>query len=298
MSCGPLRYHRMAAGLARSIRLHSPSTRLAVVTDSECFMEGRLFDVVVRADPSFGTGLAQKLHLDIYSPFEETIFIDSDCLVYGDVAAVWRLLGTDAGIGICGWGYEGPSGRHYAVHDLATYLASCRIERLGLLNSGVFYFSRSRETEAVFSSARRIYAQRDTIGLLSPGARGVNDEPVLAAAMEQNGVSILPWDNGRVMSTAIGDVKGLRRINVLTGASSFTKMGSRVEPLVIHFNVHMQRSYTYLRELWRLRLPRLLGRAGVADVMACVEAWTVRLWRRLHRLAPRVRRGPLSRMCF
>jgi hypothetical protein len=31
----------------------------------------------------YGSGVVQKLYLDRYSPFDETLFIDSDCLLYG-----------------------------------------------------------------------------------------------------------------------------------------------------------------------------------------------------------------------
>ena len=78
----------MAKGLGRSIRRNSPGTALAVVTNApeEHFSE---FDEVIALNEDHGSGLCQTLFLDKYSPFEETLYVDSDCLSYNRTDKVW-----------------------------------------------------------------------------------------------------------------------------------------------------------------------------------------------------------------
>ena len=39
-----------------------------------------------------GSGVRQKLFIDLYSPYQETLFIDSDCLVLGNLASFWTAF--------------------------------------------------------------------------------------------------------------------------------------------------------------------------------------------------------------
>jgi len=81
----------MGRALALSIRHHNKGEQLAVVTDtSEYFDE--VYDHVIPVDLSYGTGVTQKLHLDRYTPFEKTLFIDSDCLMYGHCDPLWEFF--------------------------------------------------------------------------------------------------------------------------------------------------------------------------------------------------------------
>ena len=84
----------MAKVLARSLAIHSPDIPSAVVTDSSDRGLADLYDHVVQFRPEFGSGLTQKVYLDAYSPFKETLFIDSDCLVIRDISYLWTLCNS------------------------------------------------------------------------------------------------------------------------------------------------------------------------------------------------------------
>lgn len=90
---GSQRYIRMARALALSYRRWKPSLPFCVVTDEANAEElSAYYDVVVTIDPS--QGVAQKLCVDRYSPFDETLFVDSDCVFYRDPAVVWNAYAT------------------------------------------------------------------------------------------------------------------------------------------------------------------------------------------------------------
>src|SRR5207344_1742769 len=100
---GHARYLHMVKGMARSMRFHNPSVRLALVTDSDDSELRALFNDLIPFEPGLGTGVAQKLQVDHYSPYDQTLFIDSDCLAFADPESIWDMYRDAAGFGIKGW---------------------------------------------------------------------------------------------------------------------------------------------------------------------------------------------------
>jgi hypothetical protein len=85
--------YQKAIGLALSLKVSNPGVPIAVACNREV---GPLltpyFDHVIEENPSL-RGFVHKLHLDLYSPFEETFFFDSDVLVFRPLREVldrWR----------------------------------------------------------------------------------------------------------------------------------------------------------------------------------------------------------------
>jgi hypothetical protein len=76
MAFGHQRYVRQAENLALSLKRHMPGIPLALVTDRKNV--SGLFDVVVPMKAIACAGVVQKLELYTDSPFQETLFIDSD----------------------------------------------------------------------------------------------------------------------------------------------------------------------------------------------------------------------------
>jgi len=89
--------------------------------------------------------------------------------------------------------------------------------------------------------------------------------------MELQGVPPLNFDGGRIIDTAIGETEELDRINVLRGKSRYKKGERWKEPIVIHFNVEMQESYVYQREVYRLELEGTIAADMKAEVAATAK---------------------------
>ncbi|MEI6669940.1 MAG: hypothetical protein WCP29_17460 [Acidobacteriota bacterium] len=93
LAYGLPKYIEMAKTLARSLRLHSPGIRRAIATDrldDKSLLE--LFDSVVPLRKEYGSNVRQKLHLDRYSPFTRTVFIDCDSIAVRDIQFIFELL--------------------------------------------------------------------------------------------------------------------------------------------------------------------------------------------------------------
>ena len=77
--------YRKAIGLALSLRVSNPGVPTAVACSPK--LSTRLapyFDRVIDEDPTL-RGFVHKVHLDRYSPFDDTFFFDSDVLVFRDL---------------------------------------------------------------------------------------------------------------------------------------------------------------------------------------------------------------------
>ncbi len=267
---GPERYVRMARALSLSYRRYNPTRPLAVVTD-ETNSVGlqHFFDLVIPLRSEYGSGVVQKLHADRYSPFERTLFVDSDCLFYKTPQRLWDLY-AHGDFSVRGWRYlTGESDyekqRPYEwVEDTSAFLQRNNISRFAHFNSGVFYFTRSDATSEVFTIARSIYERRASLGFVPFKNGPMSDEPAFAVAMERTGIEMDPWDSGNGMETAM-NIQSVSEMNVLNGSVRFRKLdGVERSPTLVHFNVDAQDGMRYAREMLRLKYERRkLGSARV-----------------------------------
>src|ERR1700749_1001205 len=86
---GKKQYIDLAKSLAISLNIHNPGLKKALVTDSDDPELKELYDMVIMADNSIGIGFLQKLYIRDYTPFDETLFIDVDCLCVKSIDFLW-----------------------------------------------------------------------------------------------------------------------------------------------------------------------------------------------------------------
>ena len=251
------RYHGYASALARSLRRHAPGLPLAVVTDAPASAFRGLFDHVVAADPSFGHGYAQKLHLDDYSPFEQTLFLDADSLAVRDPSPAWDLF-ADLPVGVIG----GPHSTGHWFMDIERVCREQNVTSIPKFNGGLVYLSGTAECRAILADARSVMATYDAVGL--ERINGLEaDEPALAVALARHGVAAkLDYGHGVLMRTPIG-ATGPVEVDALRGTASLDRGKGVLHPAVVHF-AGWTRSHLYARECVALaladRLPDALAR--------------------------------------
>ncbi len=275
LACGARRYLAMAEALIRSIRLRDPDIPIAVVTDAADPALKRLRSLsalIVRADPALGRGVEQKLHLDSYSPFAETLFIDADCLVFRPLQPTWEKYREARGFGVISYGELREGDTHPAIRDFPGFLKAAEIDSLPAFNGGIYYFDRSPAARKVFETARQLFERRNELGLEKFKNAAAADEPIFAVAMRLAGVAPLAWDGSATMGTVLDCFQTISGIDVLQGRSTFEKLGHIISPAVIHFNMNAQHSRYYLRECWRLRLAGLPAAGFVAGALGALTA--------------------------
>lgn len=244
----------MARAMARSLRRVEPELPIALATDAASSAREPLgdFDSVVTIDPANGPGVLQKLYLDRYTPFRETLFIDSDCLVFHPLTRMIEWFRAHGSFAVAAQGEVRPGKKFYGSDDVERTLSFYGVDSFAAFNSGVLYFRKDVAARAIFDEARSLLPVDPNSALRRLKDAPVSDEPLFAIAMRRLGCAALPDPDRTVMGTAIGPVARLARIDTLQGRSGFVKKGRSIQPLVIHFNVHAQHCCIYQREISRV----------------------------------------------
>lgn len=243
-------YYRQAEHLALSLRLHSPTTPLALVTDRPDHPVSRLFDEVIPLQGPHRTDCRPKLDLDLYVPFERTLYIDADGLAVRDVQFLFdRFYGQDFVV----LGRNIDSGYWYTdVTAMCTLAGTSTIPKF---NGGFLYFTKADRVRSVFAEARALADQYDDLGY-DHFNRGVADEPLLAIALGRHGITALP-----TMPDASVSLLGLTSrldIDVVNGVATFSKNHRPMTPAIVHFAADFSSSWrragaAYRRECRRVR---------------------------------------------
>ena len=92
LATGDEKYYRYARNLLYSYRLHNISLPFAILCDRENEYT-KEFDKVVVLENTTAT-YSDKFRVLVDSPYDETVFIESDCLVYHNLEEMFRLLSS------------------------------------------------------------------------------------------------------------------------------------------------------------------------------------------------------------
>lgn len=246
IAVGKRRYIDMARSLAMSLIVTNPGIPRAVISDAPESELTDLFDIYIPYDPSYGSGFMQKLNLDLYTPFEKTIFIDADSLSVGSLTDTMALCDPHSFVV---FGGKINSGEWYM--DVAQICKRFNVPSIPLFNGGVYYFKNDRVVKNIFATARKLRDQYAEIGM--ENFRGMlADEPLIAVAMALNRVEAVD-DKGSGMRTPIG-MTGPLKVDVLNEVCAFNKDGMIVEPAIMHFAGDFAEYFHYKRECAKLRV--------------------------------------------
>lgn len=251
---GSAKYLEGVKALGRSFRLHNPGVPMAVVTDSHDPELLRLFDHRVEMVKAWGQAMHQKLHVDYYTPFRQTLYIDADCLVNRRVDDLFEVLGKANGgaFGIGGWDYA--SGTWYV--DVGALCGRLGVKSIPKFNSGVFVFDKER-ARSFFAAARYLIDAEDELPFPATHGGERSDELPISVAMVQHGWrAVTGGGYERAMWTTID--AGYRRaeLDVLRGVCRVWRDGPEVAegPAVSHFLAYAHAGQLYRRETMKLRL--------------------------------------------
>lgn len=272
LAYGHERFMEQARSLAHSLQLHAPQLPRTLITDSDNSEIRSQFTEVIPYQPAFGSGVRQKLYLDRYSPYEETLFIDSDCLVLGALDSFWASFAGQY-FGVPGFRYL-QKGSTDPYFDVDYVMEKLNVTSVPKFNGGSYYFTRSPKATAFFDSARSILDDWRVLRLGQFRRDGPNDETVYSLAMAIHGIGPTFMGSGG-MWTPCG-YKGQLLLDALNGTCSFEKEGMKLSPEIVHFPGEYMYSFPYVRERARLRR-RVEGKTTPKLSLAAAFATSV-LW--------------------
>lgn len=97
-------YYILAHNLLLSYRYHTKkSTPFAILCDRENEWTADFDQVILIDNPSYS--YMDKIRIMDLSPYEETIFLESDCLIYRDLDELWSIFKDSPDLGLLGRTY-------------------------------------------------------------------------------------------------------------------------------------------------------------------------------------------------
>lgn len=247
LAAGDDHYRRLASNLLRSYRRHTDDPLpFAILTDRKT-ADTRDFDRVILMEDAEGSYL-DKLRFFEYLPFDETIFIDADCLAYGDLNGMfpWFQAADDVSC----------HGRVLPLEDKTGWFD---FENLGPLQSkvsycvglhgGVYYIRRTEAARAVFATARELaenyHSYRFHGNFPTPG-----DEPVMALAMALHGMRPIPFRNEGIC--CYWEHSRDLRLDILKGRAVRRSTGEGT--ILLHWGTRFTRGLRYRIQTALLRM--------------------------------------------
>ena len=190
IATGAEKYHKMAYTLLTSYRAKSAKPmRFCVITDRENWWTEAFDDVVIIEDARGSYN--DKIDLIVNSPYGETIFIDADCIAYGDLNRYWSLFENASDISAFGEILPLNQGGWFPdVNKIGEYRE--RVTYGINLHGGIYFFKKSETLNNVYCDCKKIMSEYHKF-LFKDFAKPA-DEPVIALAMASNHCKPIPVD--------------------------------------------------------------------------------------------------------
>lgn len=217
MATGDEKYFKFARNLLYSYRLHNQKLPFAIICDREnqYSME---FDDVVIIDAS--ATYSDKFRALVDSPYDETVFIESDCLVYHNLEKMFEMLASGDDFTTFGvndddinvW-FSKPEQLKERFGELFTSIP--------VFNPGYFFVRKSPLTEKCFRDtsivSKWLINNRPNDGQISLFTKGMlRDDVVFSMVMKLNGCRCVAHPSvGKCIYYP--NTKKITKINVIDG---------------------------------------------------------------------------------
>jgi hypothetical protein len=275
IATGKKMYLDMAVNLARSFFWWHPDTdiQFQLATDQQEYIPDGIrskIKIIYIKPGELGEGFSSKLSLDLLANTGQTLFIDSDCLIFGKLDNVFELFNGHAVSVIGGYIAKGEW-----FGNIEKICKQYHIPHLPKFNGGIYYLEKGEQATAVYQTARELEKKYDEIGFIRLRNKP-NDEVLMALAMQLNKQHPIP-DDGTIMSDPQACPGGYQ-IDIINGKRWLLNPPApnilhqswypfeKVNPLIVHFLGYYTQHYPYKREVYRLEKALLNKLSWVDDL--------------------------------
>lgn len=238
------KFIRFARYLAMSGIMNSPSTLRAVITDDTESLRD-YYDILIPCDNTVSDPFKVKTQLYEYTPFNVTMFIDSDSLIIQDLNQYFNINES--------FSINGPvvkEGEWYSL-NIKEIMEKFSLDWFPCFNSGMFLFKKDNVSKKVFKDAQNAFAIMKELGVPYFRDKFMPDEPAFALSLAQNNIAPVN-DYGRYSRTLISRTSNIV-LNVQNRKYWFKKNNVQVYPTIVHFAGKLG-DLLYVREQIRLKL--------------------------------------------
>lgn len=269
IATGKEEYFQLAQNLLRSYRYFCENPLpFAILTDKENEYTKDFDDLLIIQSGATNSYL-DKLSLGDYLPYDETIFIDADCLAYGNLNKLFNYF-EDSDDFSC-------FGRVLALDDKTGWF---EYENLGELkqkvtycvglHGGIYYMRKGDNCRRVFELAKSFvhdYEKYRFKGNFStPG-----DEPLIALAMAVNDCKPVPFSREAICCYW----EYVKNIKIdITKSLAKTLSEPQVRTILIHWGTRYTRELMYQQQVNLLKL--MEKKASSFEIINCKTKFRIR----------------------
>ena len=265
-------YYKLARNLLCSYRFHNPDgLPFAIICDEENKFTSGFDDVVLMDNPSFSP--VDKLRLTDLAPYDETIFIDSDCLVYRNLDGLWDIFKNSPDFGVLGSLYPfGSSEAWFTKEDAGPF--QDKVSSSLAYQGGILFVRKKglEEFSAICQYINNHYSDFSFNGYPVPGI--LTDDTIIALACSVCGFNpvtewhkvfcYFPESDIKRMNIKTGDLKYLWRVkDICLGEDCY----------LVHFGTRFIDKWLYRREAYRVRC-FAVGRRPLISVLIAIKIFT------------------------
>lgn len=290
IATGKEEYYQLAYNLLRSYRYFTKEPLpFAILADRENGYTKEFDDVIIFPNGASNSYL-DKLELARYAPYDVTMFIDADCLAYGDLSRLFdyfreaddfscfgRVLPLD---GKTGWfEYENLG----ALQEKVSYIVG--------LHGGIYCLRKTQEALRTMESAKELVADYTKYKFKgkfdTPG-----DEPLVALAMALHNMHPVPFVREAIC--CYWEYVGAVKMDISKGVAYVKDQPAR--PLtLLHWGTRYTRETEYRREVAllsileensaaKLRIFGCKAKYGCKQMLVRIQRFAKRAWNKLLRV--------------
>ena len=263
IATGKEEYYELAVNLLHTYRLFcNDPLPFAILSDRENKYTEEFDDVIILENAT--NSYLDKLRLADYCPYDTTIFIDSDCLAYGNLNTLFHYFETADDMSCFGRVLPLDDKTGWFEYDNLGDLKSKVTYCVGL-HGGIYYMRNTTKCKAVFDSARKLVQQYENFkfkGKFStPG-----DEPLIALAMAVNRCKPVPFRIDAIC--CYWEYMDCMKIDISKAKASVKKEINK-DTILLHWGTRYTRSLKYKREVQLLSILEDKDKSNKLKISLC-----------------------------
>lgn len=146
-------YYIQARNLLHSFKLFNQESPFAIICDRKNKYTEEFDDVVIIDNPKFD--YLDKFRILKDCPYDENIFIETDCLVYHNLEHFWGLLSREYDLTSFGWN-DSKLSRWFPDEEYASEKFLKGQKTIPTFNPGYLFIRKGKNAQKMFSDAMKI----------------------------------------------------------------------------------------------------------------------------------------------
>ena len=264
VATGPEHYYQIARNLLLSYRYSTEKPYPFAIIAEEHNGYTELFDKVILTSEAQHSFMDKLLVLK-YAPFDETIFIDADCLAYGDLNQYWEVFEDSSDFSAFGKNYElSEKNGWYNVEDIGKW--GELIQYKTRVHLGLFFVRKSEKIIQLWNDCTDLITHYDELHFHSYSK--CVDEAVMGVAMPLNGMKA-EAETAHLLA-ALPCLTKVKVDIVHHSLSCRTQWGTTTDDgILLHFGTLSTYRWLYRFETENLQRELTSGLKGKSRVLDC-----------------------------